>query len=256
MRVKPRAWIAVAVIVIYALVMGAVWKLTRTNYETVGDTAGNAFTGIVVTVGVASLFIVLATTYLGWWQPALRETPTGPRWLLILPIVVFLTSVGTLMNKGFDGVETKFVLTIALGTLLVGFGEEMATRGLGVVALRGSLGEVGVWFVSSLLFGLLHAINVLFGQSLADTIKQMGFTFALGSVFYLIRRVTGTLLVCVLLHAFWDFSIFVSNAATGESGPFALLALLQYVAIAFGVFGLFKVLRKSGGGVQTRSAVA
>ena len=256
MRLEPRAWIAVVVIVVYALIMAAVWTLTGTNYETVGDTADNAFAGIVVTVGAAALFIALATTYLGWWQPALRETPTGPRWLLILPIVVFLTSVGTLMNKGFDGIETKLVLTIALGTLFVGFGEEMATRGLGVVALRGSMGEVGVWFVSSLLFGLLHAMNLLFGQSLTDTVRQMGFAFALGSVFYLIRRVTGTLVVCMLLHAFWDFSSFMASASTGESGPFALLALLQYVAIALGVIGLVVVLRKSRADVQPTSAVA
>ena len=256
MRVKPRAWIAVAVLVAYAAIMGVIWTVTGTDYETVGLTADDAFRGIVVTVGAAALFIAGTTTYLGWWRPALRETPTGPRWLLILPIAVFLTSVGTLLSKGITGVDTNLVLTLALGTLFVGFGEEMATRGVGVVALRGSMGEVGVWLVSSLLFGALHSINVLFGQSLTDTVRQIGFAFAMGSVLYVIRRVTGALVVCILLHAFWDFATFVSAASTGATSVFAVLSLFQYVAIVIALVGLVIVLRKGRVDIETTTALA
>lgn len=54
MRVQPRAWIAVAVVVGYAAIMGATWFFTGTDYETVGSTASNAMQGIVLPVVLAS----------------------------------------------------------------------------------------------------------------------------------------------------------------------------------------------------------
>ncbi|WP_407342738.1 CPBP family intramembrane glutamic endopeptidase [Pengzhenrongella phosphoraccumulans] len=236
--------------------MGIVWKLAGTDYETVGLTADNAFAGIFLAVGAAALFIALTTSYLGWWSPALREAPSGPRWLLILPILIFVSALGTLLSKGFTGIEAKLALTLALGTLFVGFGEEMTTRGVGVVALRGGMGEVGVWFVSSLLFGLLHSMNVLFGQSVTATVGQIGFAFVMGSVLYLIRRVTGALVVCMLLHAFWDFSTFMAGASTGDANPLALLAFFQYLAVLIAVVGLVMVLRKGRVTAGSRTAVA
>lgn len=256
MRVQPRAWIAVVVIVLYAAIMGAVWAITGSDYETVGSTADNALKGIVLAVALASLFIAVTASYLGWWRPSLREAPVGPRWLLVLPVLIVLTALGTLLSKGFDGVGTTHLLTLALGTLLVGFGEEMTTRGVGVVALRGSVGEVGVWFLSSLLFGLLHALNVLFGQSVTSTVQQIAFAFVMGTALYVVRRVTGALVVCMLVHAFWDLSTFVAEASTGETTAFSALALLQYVVILVAVIGLVLVLRKSRVNSATPAAVA
>lgn len=244
MRVQPRAWIAVAVVAGYAAIMGAVWAITGADYETVGSTAANAWEGIVLPVALASLFTAGVTFALGWWSPALRENPVGPGWLRILPVLLVLTSLGTLLSHGFEGVGARLVLTLALGTLLVGFGEELTLRGVGIVALRGSIGEVGVWFFSSLLFGLLHALNALFGQSAADTGRQIVFAFVFGSAFYVVRRVTGTLVVCMLVHAFWDLSTFVADASTGGVTAFAALALLQYAAVVVAVIGLVVLLRK------------
>ncbi|MBO0594977.1 CPBP family intramembrane metalloprotease [Nesterenkonia sp. E16_7] len=244
MRVQPRAWIAVAVVAGYAAIMGLTWFFTGTDYETVGSTAANAMQGIVLPVALASLFTAAVTYWLGWWGPALRDTPAGPRWLLLLPIFLVLTAAGNLLGHGFEGIEAQLVLTLALGTLLVGFGEELTLRGVSVVALRGSFGEVGVWFFSSLLFALLHALNVFFGQSAAATLEQIVFAFVIGSALYVVRRVTGTLVICMLVHAFWDFSTFVGGASTGEATGFAALALFQYAVVVVAIIGLVLVLRQ------------
>jgi len=244
MRVQPRAWIAIAVVAGYAAIMGLTWFFTGTDYETIGASPVDALKGIVLPVALASLFTAAVTFWLGWWGPALRDTPSGPRWLRILPFLIVLTSLGTLLGHGFAGVEARLVLVLALGTLLVGFGEEMTLRGVGIVALRGSFGEVGVWFFSSSLFALLHALNVLFGQSAAATIQQIAFAFLIGSALYLVRRVTGTLVICMLVHAFWDFSTFIAGASTGDSTPFAALALFQYVVVIVAMIGLVRVLRQ------------
>ncbi len=101
-----------------------------------------------------------------------------------------------------------YLLWLAVGTLLVGFNEEIVYRGLSVVAFRGAYKEVYVWLATSILFGLLHGANVFLGQALVPTIQQIGFAFVLGSVFYVVRRVTGSLAVLMILHALWDFGSF------------------------------------------------
>ncbi|MEZ0234555.1 MAG: lysostaphin resistance A-like protein [Actinomycetota bacterium] len=88
-----------------------------------------------------------------------------------------------------------------VGTIAVGIAEETLTRGLVLTALRGGMGEVGAWFWSSLLFGLLHGANIVLGQDVGPTLQQIVFAFVFGSVLYAARRSTGTLLVPIVLHA-------------------------------------------------------
>jgi membrane protease YdiL (CAAX protease family) len=58
--------------------------------------------------------------------------------------------------------------------------------------------------ISSLLFGLLHAINLSY-QSLNTTIFQM-IPACLGGVFYsAIYLRTGTIMMAMLAHGLWDF---------------------------------------------------
>ena len=78
---------------------------------------------------------------------------------------------------------------LALGTALVGFSEEIAYRGLALVGFRGGYSEVKVWLFTSILFGLLHGVNVVLGQGAVLTVRQVIFAFVIGSVFYAIRRI-------------------------------------------------------------------
>jgi membrane protease YdiL (CAAX protease family) len=98
------------------------------------------------------------------------------------------------------------------------------------VAFRGQYKEVWVWFLTSLLFGLLHGANLVLGQSFVLTIRQVVIAFVMGSVFYVARRVTGSLLFMMVIHALWDFGSFTvagGFAATGHQviTPTALAAL-------------------------------
>ena len=115
---------------------------------------------------------------------------------------------------------------IALGTLFVGFAEELLTRGVVIVGFRADLAELWVWIGSCALFGILHRINVLFGQSGRDTFRQVVFAFVMGSSFYVTRQITGTLLVGMALHAVWDFGSLATGATEGEQSRLA--GILQY----------------------------
>lgn len=249
MRIKPRPLITVGLAVGYLAIVAVTWAVTGTDYEAVGDTTANVVTGVVVPVALGSAFLAVATSYLGWWGPALREADRAPRWVWAVPVLMFLPGLGALLG-GFGPADRTagYLLALGAGTLLVGFGEEMLTRGTGLVGLRGGFGEVGAWFLSCLLFGMIHALNVLFGQSVGSTVQQIGFAFLAGSVLYLTRRVSGTLVVCMLLHAWIDFTTLAfSDAASDAKSPWLALSLLQWGAFVLTVVGVVVVLRRSRG---------
>ena len=141
------------------------------------------------------------------------------------------------------------------GTAIVGFCEETTYRGLAVVGFRGGYSEVKVWLFSSILFGLLHGANVVLGQGAGPTVRQIIFAFFIGSVFYAIRRISGTLIIPMVIHAMWDFGSFshVAGKATGIVGKIDLAAagmglvqnLLMLVAIILIIVGAKKILASS-----------
>ncbi len=242
MRVQPKAVISVVLLLVYMAIVVAIWSVNNVDYDTVGDTTSNIVKGIVVPVGVGAVFLAVAATWLGWWRPALtEETKAGPRWAFLLPVAMFIFVLLGVSGIDFGADSAKVLPVLALGTVLIGFSEEFVTRGLMLVGFRGSVSEVWVWFLTSFLFGLLHGINVFFGQSVGTTAFQMGFAFVLGSAFYLVRRITGLLVVGMVIHALWDFGA-IGADATGGAAPLASSLFLWIIAILTVVL-LVKVLR-------------
>ena len=111
--------------------------------------------------------------------------------MLAVPVVILLAALIGIATFDWDSPRTDVLPLLAVGVLLVGFSEELLTRGLIVVGMRGALKEPMVWFVTSLLFGLMHGLNIIFGQAVGATLQQIVFAFVLGTAFYVTRRVTG-----------------------------------------------------------------
>ena len=65
-------------------------------------------------------------------------------------------------------------------------------------------------FLISALFGMSHLINIARGANRAATIGQVFTAFLAGTVFYILRRTTGSLVWAMLLHGLWDFSVFAT----------------------------------------------
>ncbi|WP_395692454.1 type II CAAX prenyl endopeptidase Rce1 family protein [Nocardioides sp.] len=75
-----------------------------------------------------------------------------------------------------------------------------------------------------LLFGLMHLPNWVFGGGPA-AVGQVGLAFLSGTTFYLLRRGTGTLLLAMVLHGFWDCAALVDTGG----------AILAFVNIPVGI---------------------
>ena len=223
-------WAAyVAVIVIVTLLSGV-------PFPDVGTTAEFTWRGAVIDLAVAAVLLVIVASLLGWWRPALFERRRSHhKWPVFVPILMVVVAVLNLVNTDWSQFDASFLLSlIALG-VLVGFSEEMMARGLVLTAFRSRFGEGWVWFLTSALFGLMHLANAILGAPFLASLQQAGLAFASGTAFYILRRVTGSLIWAMLLHGLWDVSVFAVGHAP-LSTPFA-----AFLAPVIGILALVVV---------------
>ena len=257
MRIQPRPSLAWAIGIGYGVLFLVLELIIGIDYDKIGTTTDTIIKGVVVPVAMGTLVLVVVTTLLGWWRPVLRELPTDParppRWLLVVPILVFVATLLGIDYGNLGNMGAAMILWLAIGTALVGFSEEITYRGLALVGFRRGYGEVRVWLFTALLFGLLHGVNLILGQGAVPTIRQFFFAFVLGSIFYAIRRISGTIVVVMVLHALWDFGSFshVAGKATGAAavqtdiataGAGLLQSLLVFIAVILVIVGAKKIL--------------
>jgi uncharacterized protein len=242
-RVQPRPIVGLAIFVVYAAIFSIGFLASGVDYDQVGDTTSNVIKAIVIPVGIGALALLLLTYFLGWWRPVFRDEDRAPRWTLLMPVIMAAAILVGLLTADWGGRDPSFIVWLLIGTLFVGIAEETLTRGLLLVSFRGGMGEVGVWFWTSLLFGALHGLNILFGQSVGSTMQQIVFAFVFGSVLYASRRATGVLLVPIVLHWLWDFSTFMASSGEGTASTAAttsLQGLVAYGAIVVLIVALIK----------------
>ena len=236
LRVRPRVWIGLVVYVGYATVVFSVQRLTGVPYDQLGDSGSNLFFGAGLSLIVAAVLLAITTTLLGWWRPALFERQRSVRWPIIAPILLAVAMLLNLVSTDWNSYDGAF-FAASLVLLLVGFTEELTTRGLLLTALRSRLHEGWVWFVTTALFAGMHLLNAVTGQAIGPTIRQVLFAFVAGTVLYILRRTTGTLVWAMVLHGLWDFSTFALTHGT----PRATAAIGGIVEVAAGIVALIAV---------------
>lgn len=212
LRITPRVQVGVLGYLLYLAVFYGVWIANGIDYNRIGENEGTLWKWYVAPTLAGAVVIIIIVTVYGWWRPALIEDrPRMPKWVWVFPGLLALVAVVNLLVGDSSQFTPTMWLLLTAGSLLVGFNEELVTRGQLIVALRSRFGELGVWFFSTLLFGLLHLPNTIFGTGPLG-VFQVFTTFMIGSGFYLLRRVSGTLITAMVLHALWDFSSFAANS--------------------------------------------
>ncbi|WP_312167597.1 CPBP family intramembrane glutamic endopeptidase [Microbacterium sp.] len=227
LKVHPRVWIGLAIYVGYVAVVFLVQQLSGVPYTDLGESGRNLFLGAGLSLIIAAILLATTTTLLGWWRPALREQRRSVRWPIIAPIIMVVALLINLASTDWASYDGAF-FAASIVLILVGFTEELTTRGLLLTSLRSTLSEGWVWFLTSALFALMHLINAASGQALPATLQQVGFAFLGGTIFYIVRRTTGTLIWAMVLHGLWDFSTFA--VLHGTPGAFAAFGSIVYIA--------------------------
>jgi membrane protease YdiL (CAAX protease family) len=222
------------------VVFYGVWIINGIEYTRISESSDTILKWIVAPLAAGAVYLIIAVSALGWWRPSLFEVEkAGPRWLLVGPIVMLLLAIAGLATSDKSAVTMSMFWLALLGSLLVGFCEELATRGALIVGLRGRLTEPWVWFLSTLLFGLMHLPNWVFGAG-PGAAFQVVLAFGGGTILYLTRRLTGSLIFAMLLHGIWDFSNFLGKPAT-------LTIVFPLITLVLGLVLVFILLRKEKG---------
>lgn len=236
MRLAPKPLTGILVFLGYLVVFYGVWIINGIEYTRISESSDTILQWIVAPLAAGAVYLVIAVSALGWWRPSLFEVEkAGPRWLLVGPIVMLLLAIVGLATSNKSAVTMSMFWLALLGSLLVGFCEELATRGALLVGLRGKLTEPWVWFLSTLLFGLMHLPNWVFGAG-PGAAFQVVLAFGGGTILYLTRRLTGSLIFAMLLHGIWDFSGFLGKPAN-------LTVVFPLVTLVLGLVLVFILLR-------------
>ncbi|MFJ2743814.1 CPBP family intramembrane glutamic endopeptidase [Streptomyces sp. NPDC087440] len=240
-----------AYLVFYLLVGQAVGALfgDRINKDDVLATGASVFFAFILPIGIGGLALFGFTASVGWLREVFgRQTVGGRPWMWIGPGLALTAIVAHAASTDWKSWRPEQIALMAVFGLCVGFTEELATRGLAVRMLRGAdHSERFVMVVSSVLFSLMHVINLLSGMQASTVLVTVVYTFGFGVCMYLTMRVTGTLWAAILLHALTDPTTVlasggVDKSVTQHSGGWSLVtAAATILMVVFAVVAVFLV---------------
>lgn len=156
----------------YAGWVMAAWAFFGIDYASIG-TQPNLLRGVILPLGIAAILLAAFNGLAGWWPMTTREPRVRKPLFLAVLLVPMAGFIGlNLLAARWTAIGLEHALVLAAAMLLVGFCEEMVTRGFLLVSLRGSLGsQAWAWFWSTALFGLMHATNAFFGLGTAALVQ-------------------------------------------------------------------------------------
>ncbi|MEV7800176.1 CPBP family intramembrane glutamic endopeptidase [Microbacterium foliorum] len=236
-------WRALVLVVVYFVLYNGLSLLLTPIASQIDDpqSAAGILVFYVIPILVGSLLLVAFAASVGWLREVCApQLIRGRGWMWIAIAVVLLFNVLHLLSIDYGAAGFEVVATWLLAGVFIGFAEEVLTRGFVVNMLRkAGQREIVVAAISSALFALLHAGNLLTGQSLLATAFQLVYTFGFGVCMYLAMRVTGTIVAPILLHASTDPSIFLHTAYPVEGAAGSIAGLGNPAVIVVGIVLLF-----------------
>jgi membrane protease YdiL (CAAX protease family) len=135
--VEHPAIVAIGIFLAHLAVVVAVWRINRVNYDEIFSSRETVVRGVVVPLGLGAVLLAVATTWLGWWRPVLFEdSRTGPTWALAVPVLFGIAGVLVASQIDVRSSNARVLPLIAVAVLIVGFAEEVATRGVLNVGTR------------------------------------------------------------------------------------------------------------------------
>jgi membrane protease YdiL (CAAX protease family) len=227
-KVSRSVGTGIFIYVVYLAIFYATWAINGVKYTEIGQSTETIKLWYAIPTLLASSFVLAVVTLLGWWKDILYDKKKSePKWALLLPTAMLIVILANFTSINFSNLTYSLLFWSIAGGIGVGLGEEIITRGSLLIGLRTKYNEGLAWLISTLIFAALHIPNIFFGLAFHLMIVQVFLTFIMGTAFYVMRRISGTLIVAIVLHGLWDTSVFLPQA-TGTQG-YAVLALVVYL---------------------------
>jgi membrane protease YdiL (CAAX protease family) len=198
----------------------------------------------------AAVFMLIVAFMMGWRDLGFNQVRPSSSWrLLWFPMLLVCGFMGfaLLLNRP---VPTSVVLIVAINTIVVGFSEELAFRGVLWGAARKAMSFWGAFFVVTSLFGIVHVLNALLTGQFAAAGVQAFNAMLSGAAFLALRIRTHSLIPVIIVHWLWDLAVFV--LAAGRVGPAPVadpmtqLTGALFIVGPMALYGLFLVRNAQG----------
>ena len=189
-----------------------------------------------------------------WFSPEYKgafrtEVPAREVLILSIPFVIncLLSYIMTVVDSGFYFAPTALYLSMAFSA---GFFEEVFVRGvtipIGMRYLKSRNKILMCTILTSLVFGLIHLGNIYQGASVTMGVIQMIATFGKGLFFAAVFLRTGSILITIIMHGFFDWVCFVTdptlqNGIMMNQSVTLGLILVMLIDVAIGFVGLYMV---------------
>ncbi|MGY0536267.1 CPBP family intramembrane glutamic endopeptidase [Nocardioides sp. YJ-D4] len=205
--------------------------------------------GLALAIAVGAIALLVFAARVGWLGAVFGPQPIrGRAWMWVAPALVVAAIVAHVIGIDWGRWSGGQLAALAFLGLCVGLAEEIATRGIVVKILRDAgHAEAFVAVASSLLFALMHTVNLFSGMSATTVAVTVVYTFGFGMCMYLTMRVTGTIWAAIVLHALTDPTTILSaggldEAGAGQGGGTAMIATtITVVLVVFAVVAAFLV---------------
>lgn len=198
------------------------------------------------------LTIMKRTHILEWYHHKCDKNSFKLSWLFIVYIILNVET-GSVKNMSLLP-----VLLMMINSIMIGLYEETIFRGLVLPIFLKRWGKsrkqvVSSVLASSIMFGIIHLINLSWNENIVDVVTQVCYATIIGIAFSaLLLRTNGNLIWCGILHGFYDmasgFSDFAEKSSVVVTSSVVATDILPYVLnlacfIPLLLYGLF-LLRK------------
>ena len=179
--------------------------------------SGNAEIAENLASSVAALVVLLVFWW--WFLPEFKgdfrlRIPLAEMWPLIIPYIGFCVLAAVFSWVDVGPYFNPTAMAVAMG-ISAGFVEETWFRGLAVPIGMGYLPRDKRIFltvvITSVFFGVLHLGNVFNGAELVVGIVQAVATTFAGIFFIAVFLRSGSILVPIFMHGFYDWVCFVTD---------------------------------------------
>lgn len=161
-----------------------------------------------------------------------RITEPCRRFLWFIPLIA-ISSVNLWNGVTLNASLPETILYI-ISMCFVGFLEEVIFRGLLFKGMCRSNVTTAI-IVSSLTFGMGHIVNLLLGEPLFDTMLQLVYASAIGFCYTAVFHVSGSILPCILSHAFVNSTSIFAAEPTEEMH--ILITIVQtLLSVGYGIW--------------------
>ncbi len=190
--------------------------------------------------------VLLIVSILGAWHDIYgTSAPTLRHLWVLLPVLAYLSLFWIAAYSGYSALEPNVVqsmvpllIGIVATTALVGIFEEFLFRGLVFRGMKAAWGPVAAFFLSSLVFGAMHYVNLVNGQSFGNTTIQVLHAAGGGLLYCALMMYLNSIWPSVILHAVWDSTVFVSETFRGPTDPNEIAASTESVSLfQYAIYG-------------------